>query len=76
MSSDDLIRTWKDPEYRGDADLDGHPAGEITLGVGGGVDTLPTEFCTQTGCTWDCTIFNCSADVCTLTPNCPVSIIY
>jgi mersacidin/lichenicidin family type 2 lantibiotic len=55
MSSDDLVRAWKDPEHR-DAYVDEHPAGEIALDrvVGGNAITLqPTCFTALALCTFD-----------------------
>jgi hypothetical protein len=72
MSADELIRAWKDPDYRdGDAGGDdhtawhdgGHPAGEIVLEPIGG-NAVPVFLDTQ----WQCTH---SEYPCTVHPICP-----
>jgi len=75
MTSEDAVLMWKDPERRS-SDLD-HPAGEITLNYVGGDEVLPTEWCSQFPCSFDCT-WDCSALQCpgTWEPQCQVSIIY
>jgi hypothetical protein len=62
MSTEEVVRAWKDPDYRDDAA--GHPAGTIALeAIGGSV--VPMALDTQ----WQCTR---SEYPCTVHPICPM----
>jgi mersacidin/lichenicidin family type 2 lantibiotic len=54
MSNLDIIRAWKDPEFRSTlASIPAHPAGEIDL-AGAGLDGRAARNHTKEGCTHDC----------------------
>jgi mersacidin/lichenicidin family type 2 lantibiotic len=52
MSNLDIIRAWKDPEFRATlADVPPHPAGEIEIEPAGlGLDVHPTAYFCTFGC--------------------------
>jgi hypothetical protein len=60
MSSDEMIRMWKDPERRSGAFTAHHPAGEIALDEVGGdwtttlVSITTTAFPTNVPTMWEC----------------------
>jgi mersacidin/lichenicidin family type 2 lantibiotic len=66
MSTSDIIRAWKDPEYRAgltpdeEARLPAHPAGPIELedayldGISGAMICVKTTYSTKTSKGWRC----------------------
>jgi hypothetical protein len=71
MSGHDLVRAWKDPDYRGN-DVD-NPAGEITLDQVGGnaAEAASTERLFTIGC--NCQGFTTDLSVCATTT---MSVLY